>query len=104
MSESPNRARFPHGDLDDIGVAASDGRSSTVFDPPAGGADNTVLDPSAMAASKSSASRAANEPRRVLAPTRRREHHVADGIPPLRNRIDSVLGRAGFGIAYAAPT
>src|SRR5260221_12222478 len=103
MSESPKPGALPHGDLDDIGVAASDGRSSTVFDPPAGGADNTVLDPSAMAASKSSASRAANEPRRVLAPKPAAANLTLPmGFRLFEYRIDSVLGQGGFGIAYAA--
>jgi serine/threonine protein kinase/HAMP domain-containing protein len=79
-----------------------EGRSATIFDPPAGGSDNTVLDPSALAGSLS-ASPAANEPRRVLAPKPAAATLALPmGFRLFEYRIDSVLGQGGFGIAYAA--
>jgi len=102
MSDNPKTGAMAHGDLDDIAAAASDAKTSTVFDPLAG-PDDTILDPSALAAAKSSASRAANEPRRVLAPKPAAASITLPmGFRLFEYRIDSVLGQGGFGIAYAA--
>ncbi len=84
MSDNPNSGVLPHDDLDATALA-----------------DNTVLDPSALASS--AASRAANEPRRVLASKPAAASiTLPAGFRLFEYRIDSVLGQGGFGIAYAA--
>jgi serine/threonine protein kinase/HAMP domain-containing protein len=100
MSDSPKSGVLPQDDMDSIGLGR--GGDPTVFDPQPSGVGKTVVDPSAMPAS-ASASRAANEPRRVLAPKPAAASiTLPAGYRLFEYRIDSVLGQGGFGIAYAA--
>jgi serine/threonine protein kinase/HAMP domain-containing protein len=98
MSDTPKPAA-----VDPLDALDPTGRSNTIFDLQADGPDKTVVDPTAITHSSGEGSRAANEPRRVLAP----KPAAADLALPAgfrlhEYRIDRVLGQGGFGIAYKA--
>ncbi|HEX4334240.1 MAG TPA: cache domain-containing protein [Usitatibacter sp.] len=77
-------------------------RSGTLFDLEAGAADPTIVDPTAVTRSPTSA-RAPNDPRRVLDPKPAAASlALPAGFRLFEYRIDGILGQGGFGIAYAA--
>src|SRR6266516_4905826 len=97
MSDNPKAGALPHDDVHSIGLGRS--AEATLFDPHQPSADTTVLDPAATPAP----ARAANEPRRVLAPKPAAASiTLPAGYRLFEYRIDSILGQGGFGIAYAA--
>jgi serine/threonine protein kinase/HAMP domain-containing protein len=96
MADNPKTGALEQNDLDAIGPA-----EPTVFDPDTSSTEKTVLDPGAPGPSP--ASRAANDPKRKLAPTPAAASiTLPAGFRLFEYRIDSVLGQGGFGIAYAA--
>ena len=99
MADNPKTGMLPQDELHGLdAIGLEDGDAATAFDPRPGAADKTIVDPTAAAAA-----RAANEPRRVLAP---KPAAASITLPPgfrlFEYRIDAVLGQGGFGIAYAA--
>ena len=99
MNDIPEAGAIPREDLDEEGAKA---RSTTVFDLHPEGQERTVLDPTAIP-SRSSESRAANDPRRVLEPKPAAATlALPAGFRLFEYRIDGILGQGGFGIAYAA--
>src|SRR5256885_11533135 len=100
MGNDPNAGALSDDDVNTMGIG-DQAASPTVFDPGPEGSERTVLDPAALSAL--GASKAANEPRRVLAPKPAAANITLPiGFRLFEYRIDGVLGQGGFGIAYAA--
>src|SRR5262245_38451315 len=101
MAENPKAGTVPEIEREDLGGAPAE---ATVFDPNTSSTEKTVVDPSALPPSQAgSPSRAANDPKRMLAPKPAAASiTLPAGFRLFEYRIDSVLGQGGFGIAYAA--
>jgi serine/threonine protein kinase len=95
MGKDPKSGALPDDDIHTMGVGRD--AEPTVYDP-ISGSERTVIDPAAA-----TTARAANEPRRVLAPKPAAASLTLPiGFRLFEYRIDGVLGQGGFGIAYAA--
>src|SRR5258708_11572261 len=103
MADNPKTGSLPEDQVNSSGLGRR-GSDRTGFDPNTSSIDKTVVDPSPpLPAPASAASRAANDPKRMLAPKPAAATiTLPTGFRLFEYRIDSVLGQGGFGIAYAA--